>query len=140
MRSLPSVGTGAMQAAGPILSPYLLESSMAVTLSPEALARVQRYLTETPGALGLRFGVTKTGCSGWQHRADLAKDHQAGDTVFEQEGVRIYVDAISLPLVDGTEIDLVKQRLGEQFVFRNPNVADECGCGESFTTTVHDAA
>ena len=80
------------------------------------------------------------GNPGWQHRADLAKDEQAGDTVFEQEGVRIYVDAISLPLVDGTEIDLVKQRLGEQFVFRNPNVADECGCGESFTTTVHDAA
>ncbi|KGM54995.1 Fe-S cluster assembly protein HesB [Lysobacter daejeonensis GH1-9] len=112
---------------------------MAVTLSPAALARVQRYLVETPEAVGLRFGVTKTGCSGWQHTADLAKDERAGDTVFEQEGVRIYVDAISLPLVDGTEIDLVKQRLGEQFVFRNPNVADECGCGESFTTTVHAA-
>ena len=112
---------------------------MAVTLSPAALARVQRYLAETPEAVGLRFGVTKTGCSGWQHTADLAKDERAGDTVFQQEGVRIYVDAISLPLVDGTEIDLVKQRLGEQFVFRNPNVADECGCGESFTTTVHAA-
>ena len=112
---------------------------MAVTLSPAALARVQRYLAETPEAVGLRFGVTKTGCSGWQHTADLAKDERVGDTVFEQEGVRIYVDAISLPLVDGTEIDLVKQRLGEQFVFRNPNVADECGCGESFTTTVHAA-
>jgi iron-sulfur cluster assembly protein len=112
---------------------------MAVTLSPAALARVQRYLAETPEAVGLRFGVTKTGCSGWQHTADLAKDERAGDTVFQHEGVRIYVDAISLPLVDGTEIDLVKQRLGEQFVFRNPNVADECGCGESFTTTVHAA-
>jgi len=112
---------------------------MAVTLSPAALARVQRYLAEAPEAVGLRFGVTKTGCSGWQHSADLAKDERAGDTVFEQAGVRIYVDAVSLPLVDGTEIDLVKQRLGEQFVFRNPNVADECGCGESFTTTVHAA-
>lgn len=113
---------------------------MAVTLSPAALARVQRYLAETPGAIGLRFGVSKTGCSGWQHMADLAKDERPGDSVFEQEGVRVYVDMISLPLVDGTEIDLVKQRLGEQFVFRNPNVAEECGCGESFTTTVHHAA
>jgi iron-sulfur cluster assembly protein len=59
--------------------------------------------------------------------------------VFEQDGVRIYVDAISLPLVDGTHIDLVKQRLGEQFVFQNPNVADACGCGESFTTEAASA-
>lgn len=112
---------------------------MAVVLSPAALARVQRYLVETPGTLGLRFGVSKAGCSGWQHVADLAKDQREGDTVFEQDGIRIYVDAISLPLVDGTEIDLVKQRLGEQFVFRNPNASAECGCGESFTTSA-DAA
>ncbi|MGH8076065.1 MAG: HesB/IscA family protein [Lysobacter sp.] len=112
---------------------------MAVVLSSAALARVQRYLVETPGTLGLRFGVSKAGCSGWQHVADLAKDQREDDTVFEQDGVRIYVDAISLPLVDGTEIDLVKQRLGEQFVFRNPNASAECGCGESFTTSA-DAA
>ena len=107
---------------------------MTVSLSPTALERVQRYLTETPGTLGLRFGVSKTGCSGWQHMADLAKDQRDGDTIFDQDGVRIFVDAISLPLVDGTRIDLVKQRLGEQFVFRNPNASAECGCGESFTT------
>lgn len=112
---------------------------MAVTLAPAALARVQRYLTEAPEALGLRFGVTRTGCSGWQHTADLARDAREGDTVYEQDGVRIYVDAISLNLVEGTEIDLVKQRLGEQFIFRNPNASAECGCGESFTTDA-DAA
>ena len=112
---------------------------MAVTLAPAALERVQRYLVESPDAIGLRFGVTRTGCSGWQYKADLAREQGADDTVFEQEGVRILVDALSLPLVDGTEIDLVKQRLGEQFLFRNPNVTAECGCGESFTTKV-DAA
>lgn len=112
---------------------------MSVNLTPAALARVQRYLAETPDAIGLRFGVTRTGCSGWQHTADLAKDERAGDTVFEQDGVRIYVDALSLPQVDGTTIDLVKQRLGEQFLFRNPNASAECGCGESFTTDA-DAA
>ena len=107
---------------------------MSITLTPAAIARVQRYLDETPGAIGLRFGVTKTGCSGWQHVADLAKEERAGDTVFEQDGVRIYVDMLSLPQVEGTQIDLVKQRLGEQFLFRNPNASAECGCGESFTT------
>ena len=106
---------------------------MSITLTPIALQRVQRFVAET-GALGLRFGVTRTGCSGWGHVADLARDVRADDTVFEQEGIRIFVDADSLALVDGTEIDFGKQGLSETFLFRNPNATAECGCGESFTT------
>ena len=113
---------------------------MSISLTPAALARVQRYLAETPDAIGLRFGVSKTGCSGWQHTADLAREERAGDTVFEQDGVRIFVDADSLALVDGTEIDFLKAGLNEQFTFANPNVAGECGCGESFTTDADRAA
>jgi len=108
---------------------------MAVTLAPAALQRVKGYLAETPGALGLRFGVKRTGCSGWGYVVDLAHEAREDDTVFQQDGVSIRVDAHSLPLVDGTEIDFLKQGLNEQFVFRNPNVAAECGCGESFTTS-----
>lgn len=107
-----------------------------ITLAPAAIERVRGYLSETPDALGLRFGVKRTGCSGWGYVADLARETRDGDTVFEQDGVRIHVDADSLALVDGTQIDFIKQGLNEQFVFRNPNVADECGCGESFTTEV----
>ena len=95
---------------------------------------------QTPGAVGLRFGVRRTGCSGWGYAVDLAREAREDDTVFEQDGVRIHVDADSLPLVDGTEIDFLKNGLGEQFVFRNPNVAGECGCGESFTTDAERAA
>ena len=76
----------------------------------------------------------RTGCSGWGYAIDMAREAKPEDRVFEQDGVRIYVDADSLALVDGTEIDFLKQGLNEQFVFRNPNVAAECGCGESFTT------
>ena len=107
---------------------------MSVTLAPAALARLKHFLAEAPDALGLRFGVVRTGCSGWQHVADLARTTAANDAVFEQDGVRIYVDADSLPLVDGTSIDFVKHAFGEQFLFRNPNASAECGCGESFTT------
>lgn len=107
---------------------------MSVTLSPTALERVRRFLQAEPDALGLRFGVSKAGCSGWQHVADLARERREGDTEFEQDGVRILVDTVSLPLVDGTRIDFRKSGLGEAFVFENPNVADACGCGESFTT------
>ena len=107
---------------------------MAVTLTPAAVERVRQYLSQVPGATGLRFGVRKSGCSGWAYVVDVATDAPANDTVFEQDGVRIYVDPISLAQVDGTQIDLVRQRLGEQFLFRNPNASAECGCGESFTT------
>ena len=112
---------------------------MAVTLAPAALTRVKGYLADTPGAVGLRLGVKKTGCSGWGYVVDLTNEKQAGDTVFEQDGVAIHVDADSLQLVDGTEIDFLKQGLNEQFVFRNPNVKGECGCGESFTTDAEAA-
>lgn len=108
---------------------------MAVTLAPAALDRVRGYLAQDPAAVGLRFGVKRTGCSGWGYVADLAREQRPGDTVFEQDGVRILVDADSVALVDGTEIDFLKQGLNEQFLFRNPNVTAECGCGESFTTT-----
>lgn len=113
--------------------------SSSITLTPAAAERVRGYLTEQPGKLGLRFGVRRTGCSGWAYVADLADAERDGDTVFEDQGVRVYVDRDSLSLVAGTVIDFVKQGLGSQFLFRNPNVAAECGCGESFTVD-RDAA
>ncbi len=107
---------------------------MAITLTESAHARIRGYLDADPAAIGLRFGVSRTGCSGWGYKVDMARSEGEGDTVFDADGVRIYVDADSLALVDGTQIDFVKQGLNEQFLFRNPNVAGECGCGESFTT------
>ena len=113
---------------------------MAITLTESARARIQGYLDADPAALGLRFGVAKTGCSGWGYKVDMARGMNPDDTVFESDGIAVYVDAASLPLVDGTQIDFIKQGLNEQFVFRNPNVAGECGCGESFTTDADKAA
>ena len=113
---------------------------MAIQLAPAALQRIKGYLATDPAAIGLRFGVRRTGCSGWGYAVDMARDERDGDTEFVQDGVRILVDADSLALVDGTEIDFVKQGLNEQFVFRNPNVAGECGCGEAFTTDAERAA
>lgn len=107
---------------------------MSITLTHAAAERAHRYLNESPDAVGLRFGVRRTGCSGWGYVIDLAARIEAGDQVFEDAGVRIVVDADSVPLVDGTAIDFTKQGLNAQFVFRNPNADAECGCGESFTT------
>jgi len=107
---------------------------MSVTLTAAAVDRVRHFMAGTPGALGLRFGVRKSGCSGWAYVVDIATEGRADDIVFEQDGVTVRVDAESLPQVEGTEIDFVKTGLNQQFVFRNPRMAAECGCGESFTT------
>ncbi len=108
---------------------------MAVTLTPAAVQRIRGYLADTPGGIGLRFGVRKSGCTGFAYVVDIAQSAGPDDTVFETDGVAVRVDAGSLPQVDGTVIDFVSQGLNQQFVFRNPLVSAECGCGESFTTT-----
>jgi len=83
--------------------------------------------------VGLRVGVRKTGCSGYAYVVDYADSVAASDVVFDHGGVKVIVDPESLALIDGTEVDFVKEGLNEAFKFRNPNVKGECGCGESFS-------
>jgi len=106
---------------------------MAVSLTPSAADRVRAYLVRRGRGVGLRVGVKKTGCSGYAYVVDYADSIEAGDTVFEHGGVKVVVDTKSLELIDGTEVDFVKDGINEAFKFRNPNVKGECGCGESFS-------
>ena len=105
---------------------------MAISLTDSAAGRVRQYLDKRGKGVGLRLGVTKTGCSGYSYVVNYADDVAANDIVFEDKGVKVVVDPEALPLVDGTEVDFIKNGLNEAFSFRNPNVAGECGCGESF--------
>jgi iron-sulfur cluster assembly protein len=106
---------------------------MSIQLTTAARQRMQNYIANQPGAAGVRFGVRKTGCSGYAYMVEVADQIAENDSVIEQDGVTLVIDAKSLPLVDGTEIDFARQGLNSTFVFRNPNVTGECGCGESFT-------
>ena len=106
---------------------------MSISLTPAAADRVRNFLTRRGHGVGLRLGVKKTGCSGFAYVVNYADDVNAGDVVFELQGVKVIVDKDSLGFIDGTEVDFVKQGLNEAFRFRNPNVKGECGCGESFT-------
>jgi iron-sulfur cluster assembly protein len=106
---------------------------MAITLTESAANRVQGYLDRRGGGLGLRLGIKKTGCSGFAYVVDYADDVNEADVMFEDRDIKIVVDRDSLPFIDGTEVDFVKQGLNEAFRFRNPNVKGECGCGESFS-------
>ena len=105
---------------------------MAISLTESAASRVRNYLETRGEGIGLRLGVTKTGCSGYSYVINYAEDITYADVVFEDKGVTVVVDADALPLIDGTEVDFVKSGLNEAFSFRNPNVTGECGCGESF--------
>jgi iron-sulfur cluster assembly protein len=106
---------------------------MAILLTSNAADRVRSYLEKRGHGVGLRVGIKKTGCSGYAYLVDYADSVQADDEVFEQQGVKVVVDRESLKLIDGTEVDFVKQGINEAFKFRNPNVKGECGCGESFS-------
>ena len=106
---------------------------MAITLTQSAAERVKSHLARRGEGIGIRLGVKRTGCSGWAYVVDYADEVGSTDVVFEDREVRIVVDPDSLGLVDGTEVDFVKQGLNEAFKFRNPNVKGECGCGESFS-------
>ncbi len=105
---------------------------MAISLTESAASRVLEYLGRRGHGVGLRLGVKKTGCSGFAYVVDYADEVGGDDVVFQDAGVKVVVDPKSLPYVDGTEIDFVKEGLNEAFKFRNPNAAGECGCGESF--------
>jgi iron-sulfur cluster assembly protein len=106
---------------------------MSISITPAAADRVRTFLATRGHGLGLRLGVTSTGCSGYAYVVNYADELGENDVVFEAQGVKIIVDRKSLSYIDGTEVDFVKQGLNEAFRFRNPNVKGECGCGESFT-------
>lgn len=105
---------------------------MSISLTDAAARRVGDYLARKDEMLGLRLGVRKTGCSGWAYHVEYAKEITDSDVTFQDHGITLVVDRESLPMLDGMEVDFVKQGLNEVFRFHNPNVKDECGCGESF--------
>ena len=105
---------------------------MAISLTDSAAERVRTHLQKRGAGLGLRLGVTQTGCSGYSYVINYADNIDESDVVFEDKGVTVVIDPEALQLIDGTEVDFVKNGLNEAFSFRNPNISGECGCGESF--------
>jgi iron-sulfur cluster assembly protein len=106
---------------------------MSISLSETAAARIKNFIGERPEAVGLRLGVKRTGCSGYAYVINYAVSIDSNDQVFEDRGITIVVDQESLPLIDGTQVDFIRQGLNEAFRFKNPKAKGECGCGESFT-------
>jgi len=105
---------------------------MAITLTENAAKHVQNFLTKRGKGVGLRLGVRTSGCSGMAYKLEFADEAGEGDLQFISGGVTVLVDPKSLPYLDGMELDYTREGLNEGFKFNNPNVKDQCGCGESF--------
>jgi iron-sulfur cluster assembly protein len=106
---------------------------MAITVTPKAAQQIRKALAQRGSGFGLRLAVKTSGCSGYAYALEFADAPADEDLAFESEGVHLLVDARSLPMVDGTRLDWVREGLNEGFKFDNPNAAATCGCGESFT-------
>ena len=105
---------------------------MGITLSERAAEHVQGFLQKRGKGVGLRLGVKTSGCSGMAYKLEFVDEVNPDDLVFEHNGVKVIVDAKSMPYLDGMELDFAREGLNEGFKFNNPNVKDQCGCGESF--------
>ncbi|MGL6159301.1 iron-sulfur cluster assembly protein IscA [Microbulbifer sp.] len=105
---------------------------MAITMTEAAQAHVRRQLANRGKGIGIRVGVRTAGCSGLAYVLEFVDQAEPEDEMFEQGDVKLVVDPKSLAYLDGTELDFVKEGLNEGFVFSNPNMKNECGCGESF--------
>lgn len=105
-----------------------------VNLTPSAARRVAELKRqENLPAAFLRLAVSGGGCSGFQYGFSFDEVRQADDQVFERDGVQLIVDAVSLELVKGAEVDFIEDMMGAAFHVKNPNAASSCGCGNSFS-------
>jgi iron-sulfur cluster assembly protein len=108
---------------------------MAITLTPTAAEKVKDLMAqpEQSGAKGLRVQVVGGGCSGLSYKIALEREAGENDTVFESEGVTVYIDPKSALFIDGMQVDYHESLMGSGFAFSNPNATGTCGCGTSFT-------
>ncbi len=105
---------------------------MAITVTLPAAKHIASFLLNRGRGIGLRVGIKTSGCSGMAYMLEFVDVLNEDDQVFIDKGIKLIVDEKSLAYLDGTELDFVKEGLNEGFKFNNPNVSDECGCGESF--------
>jgi iron-sulfur cluster assembly protein len=104
-----------------------------ISITEAGANKAKEFLEKRGSGLGLRVSITTTGCSGYAYQLEFADKVEEDDLEFFSKGVKLVVDKKSHVLIDGTELDYVKEGLNEGFEFYNPLSKAKCGCGESFT-------
>lgn len=109
-----------------------MSEAAGVSVSDAAAKRIARILSAQPDKTALRVSVEGGGCSGFSYKYDLVDQQDSDDVVIERDGAKVLIDQISLPYMDGSEIDFVDDLMGQSFQIKNPNATASCGCGTSF--------
>ncbi|RCS24543.1 iron-sulfur cluster insertion protein ErpA [Phyllobacterium salinisoli] len=109
-----------------------MSETTSISVSDAAAKRIAAILQSEPGKTALRVSVEGGGCSGFSYKYDLVDTQTEDDIVIEKHGARVLIDTISLPYMDGSEIDFVDDLMGQSFQIRNPHAVASCGCGTSF--------
>jgi len=108
-------------------------SEQIIKLSDSAAARIKEIMANADGqTIGVRIGVKTGGCAGMSYSMEYAKDKKTNDEVIEDKGVKVFIDPAAIIYLLGTEMDYKKEKFSSQFIFKNPNETERCGCGESF--------
>jgi iron-sulfur cluster assembly accessory protein len=107
--------------------------SAGFTVSDSAAVKISHLIATEPGASLFRVAVNGGGCSGFQYDFGFASDAGDDDIIVEKDGAKVAIDSVSLPFLEGAEIDWVDDLIGSSFKIRNPNAKSSCGCGVSFS-------
>ena len=108
-------------------------SEQVIKLSNNAANRIKEIMSKADNtAIGVRVGVKSGGCAGMSYMMEYAKEVKKNEEVIEDKGVKVFIDANAVMYLLGTEMDYKKDKFSSQFVFKNPNETERCGCGESF--------
>ena len=108
-------------------------SEKVIKLSDKAVNRIKEIMSQAKNSpIGVRVGVKSGGCAGMLYIMEYAKDIKPNEEVIEDKGVKVLIDPKAIMYLLGTEMDYKKEKFSSQFVFKNPNETERCGCGESF--------
>jgi len=108
-------------------------SQQVIKLSDNAANRIKEIMSKADNtAIGVRVGVKSGGCAGMSYMMEYAKESKKNEEIIEDKGVKVFIDANAVMYLLGTEMDYKKDKFSSQFVFKNPNETERCGCGESF--------
>lgn len=116
------------------MSVETFEPSSAVTVTEAAKQHFLRQLSATQDKeQSVRISIKESGCTGYMYVVDLVDDGESNDIeILAEAGLHLFVSAEAMTIMQGTEIDLTREGVNKVITFKNPNVASECGCGESF--------
>ena len=104
-----------------------------IKLSTNAAERIKEIMSKAEDkTIGVRVGVKSGGCAGMSYIMEYAKDIKPNEEVIEEKGVKVLIDPKAIIYLLGTEMDFKKEKFSSQFIFKNPNETEKCGCGESF--------